>query len=58
MEAEADDSVLQLGCREEGLIGSTEWVEQHAQTIDHAVAYFNTDVGVAGPDFNAAAFRR
>jgi N-acetylated-alpha-linked acidic dipeptidase len=40
---------------EEGLIGSTEWVEQHAQTIDHAVAYFNTDVGVAGPDFNAAA---
>ncbi|MGA9465496.1 MAG: M28 family metallopeptidase, partial [Terracidiphilus sp.] len=40
---------------EEGLIGSTEWVEQHAQTIDHAVAYFNTDVGVAGPNFNAAA---
>jgi N-acetylated-alpha-linked acidic dipeptidase len=40
---------------EEGLIGSTEWVEQHAQTIDHAVAYFNTDVGVAGPDFEAAA---
>jgi N-acetylated-alpha-linked acidic dipeptidase len=40
---------------EEGLIGSTEWVEQHAQTIDHAVAYFNTDVGVAGPDFNASA---
>jgi N-acetylated-alpha-linked acidic dipeptidase len=40
---------------EEGLIGSTEWVEQHAQTLDHAVAYFNTDVGVAGPDFNASA---
>jgi N-acetylated-alpha-linked acidic dipeptidase len=40
---------------EEGLIGSTEWVEQQAQTLDHAVAYFNTDVGVAGPDFNAAA---
>ena len=23
--------------------------------MDHAVAYFNTDVGVAGPDFNASA---
>ena len=40
---------------EQGLIGSTEWVEQHAQTLDHAVAYFNTDVGVSGPDFTAAA---
>jgi N-acetylated-alpha-linked acidic dipeptidase len=40
---------------EEGLIGSTEWVEQHAQALDHAVAYFNVDVGVAGPDFSAAA---
>ncbi|MDE3188855.1 MAG: M28 family metallopeptidase [Acidobacteriota bacterium] len=40
---------------EEGLIGSTEWVEQHTQTLDHAVAYFNTDVGVSGPDFTASA---
>jgi N-acetylated-alpha-linked acidic dipeptidase len=40
---------------EEGLIGSTEWVEQHAGTPDHAVAYFNTDVGVSGPDFSASA---
>ncbi len=40
---------------EEGLIGSTEWVEQQAQTLDHAVAYFNTDVGVSGPDFSASA---
>ncbi|MGD0732310.1 MAG: M28 family metallopeptidase [Terracidiphilus sp.] len=40
---------------EEGLIGSTEWVEQHAQTLQHADAYFNMDVGVAGPDFSAAA---
>jgi N-acetylated-alpha-linked acidic dipeptidase len=40
---------------EEGLIGSTEWVEQHAQALDHAVAYFNVDVGVSGPDFSAAA---
>ena len=40
---------------EEGLIGSTEWVEQHARTLDHAVAYFNTDVGVSGPSFSASA---
>jgi len=40
---------------EEGLIGSTEWVEQHAKPLEHAVAYFNTDVAVAGPDFSAAA---
>ncbi len=40
---------------EEGLIGSTEWVEDHAKQLDHAVAYFNTDVGVSGPDFEAAA---
>jgi len=40
---------------EEGLIGSTEWVEQHGEELNHAVAYFNTDVAVAGPDFSAAA---
>ncbi len=40
---------------EEGLIGSTEWVEQHAQTLERAVAYFNVDVAVAGPDFSASA---
>ena len=40
---------------EEGLIGSTEWTEQHAAQLAHAVAYFNTDVGVSGPNFNAAA---
>jgi N-acetylated-alpha-linked acidic dipeptidase len=40
---------------EEGLIGSTEWVEQHAKALDSAVAYFNTDVAVSGPDFTAAA---
>ena len=38
---------------EEGLIGSTEWVEQHAKPLEHAVAYFNTDVAVSGPDFTA-----
>jgi N-acetylated-alpha-linked acidic dipeptidase len=40
---------------EEGLIGSTEWVEQHADVLKHAVAYFNVDVAVAGPDFGAEA---
>lgn len=40
---------------EEGLIGSTEWAEDHATHLAHAVAYFNTDVGVAGPNFEAAA---
>ncbi len=40
---------------EEGLIGSTEWVEQHGRVMDHAVAYFNVDVGVAGPNFGASA---
>jgi N-acetylated-alpha-linked acidic dipeptidase len=40
---------------EEGLIGSTEWVEQHAAELNHAVAYFNTDVAVSGPDFSASA---
>ena len=40
---------------EQGLVGSTEWVEQHAATMDHAVAYFNVDTAVAGPDFSASA---
>jgi N-acetylated-alpha-linked acidic dipeptidase len=40
---------------EEGLIGSTEWVEQHAKELDHAVAYFNVDVAVSGSSFSAAA---
>lgn len=40
---------------EEGLIGSTEWVEQHADQLKNAVAYFNTDVAVSGPDFGASA---
>ncbi|HVC46855.1 MAG TPA: M28 family metallopeptidase [Terracidiphilus sp.] len=40
---------------EEGLIGSTEWVEQNGALMSHAVAYFNTDVGVSGPNFGASA---
>ncbi len=40
---------------EEGLIGSTEWVESHMAQLAHGVAYFNMDVGVSGPNFNASA---
>ena len=40
---------------EEGMIGSTEWGEQHAQELEHATAYLNMDVGVAGPNFGASA---
>jgi N-acetylated-alpha-linked acidic dipeptidase len=40
---------------EEGLIGSTEWAEQNAEPLANAVAYFNTDVAVSGPNFVAAA---
>ena len=40
---------------EEGLIGSTEWAEQNAGHLAGAVAYFNMDVGVSGPEFNSSA---
>ncbi len=40
---------------EEGLIGSTEWAEQHAAELKDASAYFNMDVGVSGPEFNSSA---
>lgn len=41
---------------EPGLIGSTEWVEANrAELQTKGVAYINTDVGVAGPNFSAAA---
>jgi N-acetylated-alpha-linked acidic dipeptidase len=40
---------------EQGLIGSTEWGEQHAEQLANAVAYFNMDVGVSGPKFGASA---
>ncbi len=40
---------------EEGLIGSTEFAEQHGKELAKAVAYFNMDVAVAGPDFGASA---
>ena len=40
---------------EEGLIGSTEWVEQQGAALNRAVAYFNVDVAVSGPSFSASA---
>jgi N-acetylated-alpha-linked acidic dipeptidase len=40
---------------EEGLIGSTEWAEDHAKQLAHAVAYINTDAAVSGPHFEASA---
>ncbi|HWR34529.1 MAG TPA: M28 family metallopeptidase [Clostridia bacterium] len=40
---------------EQGLMGSTEFAEQYAAQLRDAVAYFNTDVAVAGPNFGASA---
>jgi N-acetylated-alpha-linked acidic dipeptidase len=40
---------------EEGLMGSTEWGEDHAQELANADAYFNMDVGVSGKKFGASA---
>jgi len=37
-----------------GLIGSTEFAEQHADQLRNAVVYFNMDVAVAGPNFGAS----
>lgn len=39
---------------EQGMIGSTEYAEQYAAQLKNAVAYFNMDVGVAGPSFGAS----
>jgi N-acetylated-alpha-linked acidic dipeptidase len=47
--------VCSWDAEEEGLIGSTEWTEQHAEALKKAVAYFNVDVAVAGADFSAEA---
>lgn len=40
---------------EQGMVGSTEWGEQHARELENAAAYFNMDVGVSGPNFGASA---
>lgn len=41
---------------EYGLIGSTEWAEEHATELrEKAVAYLNMDSAVSGANFNAAS---
>jgi N-acetylated-alpha-linked acidic dipeptidase len=40
---------------EEGLMGSTEWAEQHESELANAAAYFNMDVAVSGPKFGASS---
>ncbi len=40
---------------EEGLMGSTEWVEEHESELANAAAYFNMDVAVSGQKFGASA---
>lgn len=40
---------------EEGIMGSTEWGEQHEKELARAVAYFNTDTAVSGEKFGASA---
>ncbi|HXX20684.1 MAG TPA: M28 family metallopeptidase [Candidatus Acidoferrum sp.] len=48
--------ICQWDGEEEGLLGSTEWVEANlAELQAKAVAYINTDVGVTGPNFTASA---
>jgi N-acetylated-alpha-linked acidic dipeptidase len=39
---------------EEGLIGSTEWGEDHVPELKNAAAYFNMDVAVSGKKFGAS----
>ncbi len=39
---------------EQGLIGSTEWAEEHERELANAPAYFNMDVAVSGPNFSAS----
>lgn len=41
---------------EQGLIGSTEWVEDNAAELkEKAVAYLNMDAAVSGPNFGASS---
>jgi N-acetylated-alpha-linked acidic dipeptidase len=40
---------------EEGLIGSTEWAEQHTAELKTADVHIEVSVGVSGPDFNSSA---
>src|SRR5258708_28466306 len=43
---------------EEGLMGSTEWAEQHASELSGAAAYFNMNVADSGPKFGASSVHR
>jgi len=48
--------VASWDAEEQGLIGSTEWGEEHeGRDLAHAVAYFNLDVAVSGSNFDASA---
>jgi len=48
--------ICQWDGEEEGLLGSTEWVQANlAELQAKAIAYVNTDVGVNGPSFAASA---
>jgi N-acetylated-alpha-linked acidic dipeptidase len=40
---------------EQGLVGSTEWGEQHEVELANAAAYFNMDVAVSGTAFGASS---
>jgi len=40
---------------EEGLLGSTEFAEQHSKDLTRAIVYFNMDSATSGPDFAASA---
>src|SRR6266436_3204425 len=40
---------------EQGLIGSTEWGEQHSSDLANAPAYFNMDVAVSGAKFGGSS---
>ncbi len=46
--------VASWDAEEEGLIGSTEWGEDHGLQLANAAAYFNMDVGVSGKKFEAS----
>src|SRR6266536_2844494 len=49
VEAAAHHRIRRLGRRGARLLGSTEWVEAHAEELDqHAVAYLNSDVSIRG----------
>ena len=40
---------------EEGLMGSTEWAEQHEPELANAAAYFNMDAAVSGQKFGGSS---